>query len=115
MATPYSLISAATANATSVTARPTILNGFLIINIAAAARYVRIYDKASAPVPGTDTPVIRIPLPAGDGTSTLFSTGPISLHNGLAFDITGGGFADTDTTVVAAGDVTLNLFYEFPG
>lgn len=111
MAACFSAVSAATTNLTSVTPKSSILTGWYIMNTSAATRYVRLYNKGTAPVPASDTPVLRIPLPAGDGTNLSLSTGPIYFGNGLAFDITAGA-ADTDTTVVAAGDVTINLFFE---
>ena len=110
MASSFSLVSAASTNLTSVASKPSVLTGWYIMNTATATRYVRIYDKATAPVPSTDVPVLRLPLPAGEGSNISLSASTPWLKNGIAFDITGGPL-DTDTTAVALGDVTLNLFY----
>lgn len=110
MAAAFSYVAAASANLTSVTHAPTTLTGLIVMNTSANPRFVRLYNKATAPVPASDVPVLRFPLPAGDGLVLPLA---ISLwfSAGLAFDITGAA-ADSDTTVVVAGDVTINLFYE---
>lgn len=110
MATSYSLISAASVNANAIKAAPGPLVGWLIINTSASTRYVRFYNKTTAPVT-TDTPFLRIPLPAGDGTNVSFALNTLWFPAGIAFNITGGQ-ADNDATAIAAGDVTLNVFYE---
>ena len=58
-------------------------------NAAAAVRYLRVYNKNSAPTVGTDTPALIIPLPP---SSTFeFNLADIGYHltNGLAIAITG--------------------------
>lgn len=110
MATSYSLISAATVNATTVKAAPGPLIGWLIVNTSASSRFIRFYDKASAPIT-TDVPVLRIPLPPGDGTNVSFALNTLWFPHGISFNITGAQ-PDNDATAIVAGDVTLNLFYE---
>lgn len=107
----YSVISAATTNAAVAKAAGGLVTGWYIMNVSNGVRYVRLYDKATAPAPATDVPVVRLPIPAGEGTNLSFASAPLFFRSGIALDITGGE-ADTDTTATAAGDVVLNLFLE---
>ena len=80
----YSLISAATNNASVVKASAGSVYSILACNINAAARYLKLYNKATAPTCGTDVPVLRITLPASGCASFptpiggAFSTGIVS-------------------------------------
>ena len=80
-------------------------------NAAAAVRYLRIYNKNSAPIVGIDTPVLIIPLPP---SSTFeFNLADIGYHltSGLAIAITGAA-PTTDNTAIAANDILgLNIIY----
>lgn len=109
----FSYVAATTANATAVRAVPAVLKAYDIVNTSAATKFVRFYNKATAPVPASDAALIvwRLPIPAGGRTSTSFSSGGVWFPAGLAFDITTAA-ADTDTTVTAAGDVTLNIIFD---
>lgn len=101
--------SAASTNATSVKASAGQVYGWAIFNTTSVNKYVKLYNKASAPTVGTDTPFMRILVPPSGGTNVWFGNG-IPLGTGIAYAITGGA-ADTDTTSVAANDVLINLFY----
>lgn len=104
--TPYHLVSAATTNATNVTAAAGLCGISQAINNSASAwAYLKIFDKATAPAPGTDTPVLSFGLPPNGG-----SIGPLEFKvaNGLGFAITGAP-ADNDTTAVLANQVIVNL------
>ena len=108
--TPYKLISAATTNATSVSATAnTLLYGYYISNTNAAVRYVKFYNKASAPTVGTDVPVLVLAIPASGAANVSFPAG-INFTTGLAFATTTGA-ADTDTAAVALNEVIVNLAY----
>jgi hypothetical protein len=108
--TPYKLISAATTNATSVsTTANTLLYGYYISNTNAAVRYVKFYNKASAPTVGTDTPVLVLAIPGSGAANVSFSAG-INFTTGLAFATTTGA-ADSDTAAVAANEIIVNLVY----
>jgi hypothetical protein len=112
MAVPYSALSAAGINATNVRSGFGYLIGWSIANTTNVARYVRLYDKASAPVPASDVPFFRLVIPPSDGKSEMvFSSSPIWLARGLAYDITAAS-PDTDTTAVSAGDVIVNLLFQ---
>jgi len=111
-ATKFRIVSAATTNATSTKATAGVLKMLSLGNVNAAARFLKVYDKASAPTVGTDVPVWTIMIPAnptaalGAGREIPFPPEGIAFSNGIAFAITA-NYADSDTTAVAAGDVTL--------
>jgi hypothetical protein len=75
--------------------------------------YLKIYNKASTPTVGTDTPVYTFGIPPNGKLSPNISDLGIWLGTGTGFSIAiTGGFADLDTTAIAAGQVvgiiTLN-------
>lgn len=106
--TPFRLISAATTNATSVKASAGAVGFIYAVNLNAAVRYLKLYNKASAPTVGTDAPIATLPIPA----STTGAGFMIPIPNGVAFT-TGialaltTGYLDTDTAAVAAGEIFL--------
>lgn len=104
------LISAGTTNATSAKASAGQLYGGYLFNANAATRYLKLYNKASAPTVGTDTPVMTIPIPAGAGATFYFGMG-IAFATGIAYALTT-GVAATDTGAVAANELVVNLFYK---
>jgi len=108
--TPYKLNSAASTNATSVSATAnTLLYGYYISNTNSSVRYVKFYNKASAPTVGTDTPVLVLAIPGSGAANVSFPAG-INFTTGLAFATTTGA-ADSDTGAVAADEVIVNLIY----
>lgn len=112
--TPYKLISAASTNATSVKASAGTLYSITASNINAAARYLKIYNKASAPTVGTDTPVLVFLIPgntAGAGTNIPIGLPGYEFTTGIAFALTTGA-ADSDTGAVAASEIIVNLGYK---
>lgn len=102
--------SAATTNATSVDASPAKLFSVVASNVTGSTKYLKLYNKASAPTVGTDTPFLVIPIPATSGVSQQYGIYGMYFDTGLAFAITGGA-ADSDTTAVAVGDVKVVLNY----
>jgi hypothetical protein len=110
--TTHKLISAATTNATSVKASQGVISGGSLTNTNAATRYFKLYNKASAPTVGTDTPTFTItlipnvPVNLGDFVGAC----GYRMSTGVAYAITGGQ-ADNDATAIGAGDVVVNLLY----
>lgn len=87
--------------------------GWSITNTNASERFVKLYNKASAPAVGTDTPVITIVVPAaGNGgvNNASFPTG-IAFGTGVGYGITT-GIADNDTGAPAANEVVVALLYK---
>ena len=106
--TPFRLISAASTNATSVKASAGSVGFIHATNLNAAARFLKLYNKASAPTVGTDTPIATLVIPgntAGAGF-VLPITGGVFFSTGIAYAVTG-AYADADTTAVAAGEVFI--------
>lgn len=112
LATSVSRIPSAanTTNGTSAKASAAILKSFNGHNAAAAVRYLKIYNKASAPTVGTDTPVFTFAIPASAPFSLSLGDG-LYLATGLAYALTTGA-ADADTGALTAGDILgLNVVY----
>jgi hypothetical protein len=113
-ATPGRLISAASTNATSIKASAGTLYSLSITNVNAAICYVKLYNKASAPTVGTDTPVLVYGVPgnaAGAGHAVPVPTCGIAFSTGIALAITTGA-ADSDTGAVAANEVAIGYSYK---
>lgn len=106
--TGFRLISAASTNATSLKASAGTLYTLYAVNLNAAVRYVKFYNKASAPTVGTDTPVATFPIPASTtGAGFAIDLGPgFDFATGIAYATTTGA-ADSDTAAVAANEIFL--------
>jgi hypothetical protein len=103
-ATPSRINAAASTNATSLKASAGQAYGIDVFNVAAYNVFLKLYNKASAPTVGTDTPFMTIPVAAGGGASLRWNMG-LPMGTGIAYAITKLQ-ADSDTTAVAAGDLT---------
>ena len=103
------VISAATDNATLVKGAQGQLMGIQACNTNAAARYLKIYNKATAPTVGTDTPALTITLPPSVPVNIEFSRG-VNFGTGIGLGIVTGA-ADSSTTAVAANEIIVNVFY----
>lgn len=108
-ATMARVMSAATTNATSVKASAATLYAIQATNTGAAAVFLKLYNKASAPTVGTDVPVWTVAIPAGASASFASATG-YAFATGLAYAITN-LVADADTTAVLLNQVTGVLAY----
>jgi len=103
------LSAAATTNATSAKASAGYLHKVVGYNAAAAARYLKIYNKASAPTVGTDTPVMTVYLLAQ--SAFALDVDGLYFSTGIAYALTTGS-ADNDTGALTAADVLgLNVIY----
>jgi hypothetical protein len=112
-ATPYFVNSAASTNGALILTGTSGLQAFYATNTGAAAAFVKLYNKATAPTVGTDVPEMIIPVPAAVGGVPGVAAPPIGFNGfrfalGLGIAITGGA-ADNDTTAVAAGQVKVKL------
>lgn len=101
--------AAASTNATSIKSSAGRVHSFTVHNSAAAAKFLKFYNKASAPTVGTDTPVLVYPVAAGQSLNVA-PPGGISFNTGIAYAMTG-AVADSDTTALTANDLILNLVY----
>lgn len=104
--------SAATTNATSVKASAGSVHGFTATNTTASLKYLKFYNKASAPTVGTDTPIWTQPLQPSNVPTIVRFPKTLNFSTGIAIALTGAA-ADSDTTALAAGDVVgLNIAYD---
>ncbi len=111
--TPFKRISTADTNGANVKASAGQVYAILVSSINAAVRYLKLYDKATAPTVGTDVPVLTFPIP-GAVTGVVV---PITIPPGTVFASGIGiglttGVADADTGAVAAGEHVVNLWYK---
>jgi hypothetical protein len=106
------VISAASTNATSIKASAGRLHTIAAFNVNAAARYLKIYNKASAPTVGSDTPVLTFAIPGNTAAAgfTIDSSIGWALSTGIAIALTT-GITDADTGAVAASEIAVNLGY----
>jgi hypothetical protein len=105
----YSVNSQATTNAALIKAGPSRLQGYYINNASAATKWVRFYNKATTPVPGTDIPVLVIAVPATLSKELALDEGyPFPL--GIGISITAAAPVN-DATAVADSDVQVAIEY----
>jgi hypothetical protein len=105
------VISTTGLNATLLQSGATNLAILYIVNIAATTRFFKLYNKSSAPIVGTDVPLITIPLANGQSNFTIPSLLGIDFSLGLAFAITLGA-DDSDTTpFTVASEVLAMISY----
>ena len=110
--TMHKTTSAASTNATAVKGSAGQVYSVQCFNVNAAVRYLKLYNKATAPTVGTDTPVKTLAIPGNTAGAGFV----IGWPQGLAFG-TGIGFAltteatDAGTTGVALNEITVNLDY----
>ena len=100
----YQLISAASTNSTLVKAGPTLITALTGSNVNAAVRYLKLYDKATAPTVGTDPVAYTFMLPG----STTGGGSNVPLANALYFARGCGIGLTTGATVADTGAVAAN-------
>jgi hypothetical protein len=116
----HSHVSTADINAVVDKASAGSLLRAFVSNVSASIKYLKLYNKASTPIPGTDTPIMRFAL-APDGVllplnSTMPPPGCLAdarqvFTLGIAYTIVA-GVADDDDTAVGEADVILTAFYD---
>jgi hypothetical protein len=102
--------SAATTNATSVKGSAGTVYNLVTSNTGAAAAFVKLYNKASAPTVGTDVPIVTISVPASGTVTILDAMVGYRFSTGIALAITNLA-ADSDATAVAAAQVKVIGMY----
>jgi hypothetical protein len=98
-------VCAATNNATNSKGSAGILHDISASNINAAFRYLKIYDKATAPTIGTDTPKRVVPLPPN---SSIQQTVDLECTAGIGWGLVT-GIANSDNTAPAANENIVGL------
>jgi hypothetical protein len=110
--TPYSYISDGS-DLVSVTDGVTNLIAISCTSTDATVVYIKFYNKATAPDPSGETPVLRFAVPsAATGAGFVWAIpGGANFSTGLAFALVTGA-ADSDETAVSANEVMVNLVYK---
>lgn len=110
-ATSYSLINTAAANQDSsqIKASAGTLYSIDISNANAAVRFLKIYDKATAPT-SADTPVRRYRILASQGSTRFDFPLGLKFSSGIAFRITVNQ-VDNDANAATATDHIVNAIY----
>lgn len=87
------------------------LYGYYLYNLATSTRYIRFYNATAANTTvGTTTPLLTIPLGAGQGANMSFEHG-IPFSTALCIAATT-AIADNDTGAPGANEVIANIFYK---
>jgi hypothetical protein len=85
------------------------LYGIVIYNAAVATRYIKVYDKATAPT-SSDTPKMTVPLNTLLGQAIPVDIGA-AFASGIGLRATT-GLADADTGAPGTNDVIVTVFYK---
>lgn len=102
--------AAASVNATIVKASGGRVYKITGQNAAAAIRYIKLYNKATAPAE-TDTPVATFAIAASSNFDIDFKDYGVYFSAGIGYRLTVLN-ADNDTTALTAADIlSLNVFY----
>lgn len=109
--TVHRLPSAANSdNATLISANTRYLCQVNGHNAAAAVRYIKFYNKATAPTVGTDVPFLTLACAASTPFRFEFAA-PVKFVTGLGYGMVTGA-ADNNTTAVTAADIVgFNVVY----
>lgn len=107
----YRLLAAlATTNGANIKGAAGAVKGIQGYNAKSSAVYLKLYNKATSPTVGTDTPVKTLYLPPTAAFAFDFGTG-LSFATGIGVGLTGAA-ADNDATALTAGDIVcLNVDY----
>ena len=108
----HKFISAATTNNTFIKKGGGSVYGFTFYNQSASPVWVRLFDKASAPV-DADISIMSFVIPAANngGAITISLPVGISFKLGIGFNVTDGG-NDGNTGATVANEVFGSIFWK---
>ncbi len=106
----YTVNAANTTNSAVIKASAGAVLSVSAFNASGATRYVKFYDKATAPTVGTDVPYRVVAIPATSSKEIAFPYGD-TYALGIGVGIVTGA-AVTDATAPTAGDVQLTVNYQ---
>jgi hypothetical protein len=110
----YHVVSAASINAVNIVATAGILLSVRVFNNNTTAYpvFVKVYDKATTPAPGTDSAslILTVAAQAGVARDAIMAFGGRFFALGLGIAIVK-GIADNDATAVAASDCVVDIEY----
>lgn len=106
------LISGASNNATVAKASAGRVLAISVNNLNAAARYLKLYDKATTPAPDTDNTLLRLVIPLAPSSAVHIPyPGGIKFASGISYALVT-GISDTDNTGVAASEHAVTIAYD---
>jgi hypothetical protein len=110
-ATTFHLVTASGGNATPIKSGVSKITGWYIYNSNGAARKVNFYDTAGTPTVGSATNFkFSLIIPPLSAANAPFPAG-IAFTSGIGITTTT-GIVDTDSGLVAANDLNINIFYK---
>lgn len=104
------VVAGASTNATVAKASAGHLYGFDIYNASGATSFVKFVNTASSPTAGSETVAYTVAIPTVAQVRLMFPQG-IAFATGIAY-FTVTGFADSNSTAVAANDLIIQVFYK---
>ena len=111
MALYHTLISTASTNATSVKTSQGNIGSLILTNTAATWAYFKLINKASAPVPGTDTAILNIGVAPNSTLDCSTSFVGLRLTAGIAYYVSAGVPRNDNTALPAANTFLVNMTY----
>ena len=108
--TQFRRLATADTNLAVVKASAGRVYGYTMTNLTATVKFVKLYNKATAPVLASDVPLRTIAIPPNGVAAYTFAAGLAGFSAGIAIAATG-GVADTDATALAANDVVIQIDY----
>ena len=109
--THKNIISAVGVNSTLLKAGPANVQNLHIVSSAATPRFFKLYNKASAPVVGTDIPFITIPLAVGASSYNVPPLSGIDFSIGSSYAILLGVEDSSTTPFTVVGEVVAQITY----
>jgi len=109
--------SSASVNGTLVKGTSGTIGTLLLTNTTASFKYLLLVNKSTtAPVSGTDSPILSIPIPPNSTIDCSTSFAGVKLGNGIGYYISAtntftGVSTSSTPTAVAAGDVNVAMSY----
>ncbi len=112
----HSRVSTASTNATLVKTGSTKVVTVTVSNMTAgllggAVRYLKLYNKATAPVAGVDVPVWREAIQIGTTLTFTIPEGGILFNLGLGYTVVT-GIADNSNGAIGANEIYINIAYK---
>jgi hypothetical protein len=103
------VVSTASTNAKNIKSSAGVVTGWKIYNNSGSAIFLKLFNKATIPIPGTDTPQQTIGVDAGQ--SDVITSAGYTYTIGIGRAITK-NIDDLDNTPVALKDCSVDVFYQ---
>lgn len=108
-ASVFHYVSTNSTNALNFSNRPSKITGWYIYNSNGSARKIAFHNNAGTPIAGTSV-YFSIVIPPLSAANCSFPSG-INFSAGIAMTTTS-GLPDSDTSVVFANDLIINIFFK---